>query len=68
MSLDIEPDAGTAPQWPTFPGVRVRELICLICDVTWSAAGGDCCWMCGEEGRRTAEAMPWSAMAPAIFL
>jgi len=43
-------------------------LVCLLCDVTWNPRGGHRCWMCGEAGLSASEAMPWSAMAPALFL
>lgn len=70
MSLDLEPTDGpaAAPGWTSPPVAPAVELICLLCDVTWTAVAGDCCWMCGGLGRRAAEALPWSATAPALFL
>ncbi len=70
MSLDVErhETAAPLPGWTSPPAARSTALICLICDVTWTANGGECCWMCGEAGHTAAEAMPWSAMAPALFL
>lgn len=71
MSRLADNDAAPAPsrsQWRAMLGIPASELICQICDVTWNDDSGDSCWMCGDRGQRIAEAMPWSATAPALFL
>ena len=67
MTIHVERDAAM-PHWSSPPAARAAEMLCLICDVTWNADGGDCCWMCGQAGRKASDAMPWSALAPALFL
>lgn len=29
-----------------------QALICAVCDVSWLRETADCCWVCGETGRR----------------